>query len=44
METQKIIYLSNAIPSNEESKFATKYWYVIDTQTAKDKYNRNNSL
>ena len=29
---------------SEESKFATKKWYVIDTQTAKDKYNQNNSI
>ena len=26
------------------NKFATKKWYVIDCQTAKDKYNQNNSL
>ena len=48
METQKIINLLNAIPlnatSNEKSKFATKRWYVIDSQTAKDKYNQNNSI
>ena len=30
--------------SNEESKFAKKKWYVIDSQTAKDKYNQNNSI
>ena len=30
--------------SNKESKFATKNWYVIDSQTAKDKYNQNNSI
>ena len=30
--------------SNEESTFATKKWYVIDSQTAKDKYNQNNSI
>ena len=30
--------------SNEESKFATKKWYVIDSQTAKDKYNESNSI
>ena len=30
--------------SNEESKFATKKLYVIDSQTAKDKYNQNNSI
>ena len=33
MDTQKIINLLND-SSNEESKFATKKWYVIDTQTA----------
>ena len=41
METQKIINLLNH-SSNEESKFATKKWYVIDSQTAK--YNKNNSI
>ena len=39
METQK---LNDS--SNEESKFATKKWYAIDNQTAKDKYSQNNSL
>ena len=29
---------------NEESKVATKMWYVIDSQTAKDKYNQHNSI
>ena len=29
--------------SNEQSKLPTKKWYVIDSQTAKDKYNQNNS-
>ena len=43
METQKIINLLND-SSNEESKFATKKWYSIDSQTTKDKYNQNNSL
>ena len=33
---QKIINLLND-SSNEESKFATKKWYVIDSQTTKDK-------
>ena len=37
METQKIINLLND-SSNEESKYATKKWYVIDSQTAKGKY------
>ena len=36
METQKIINLLND-SSNEESKFATKKWYVVDSQTAEDK-------
>ena len=43
MESQKIINLSND-SSNEESKFVTKKWYVIDSQTAKDKYNQSNSF
>ena len=30
--------------SNEESKFATKQWYVIDSQTAEGKYDQNNSI
>ena len=29
---------------NEESKVATKMWYVIDSQTAKDKYKQQNSI
>ena len=43
METQKIINLLND-SSNEESKFATKRWYVKDSHTAKDKHNQNNSI
>ena len=43
METQKIINLLND-SSNEESKFATKKWYVINNQTAKGKYDQNNSV
>ena len=43
METQKIMNLLND-SSNEESKFATKKWYVIDSQTSKDKYNQNNCI
>ena len=43
METQKIINLLND-SSNEESKFSTKKWYVIDTETGKDKYNQNNCI
>ena len=30
--------------SNEESKFVSKKWYVIDSQTAKDKYNQFSSI
>ena len=36
METQKIINLLH-YSSNEESKFATKKWHVIDSQTTKGK-------
>ena len=36
METQTIINLLNDL-SIEESKFATKKWYVIYSQTAKEK-------
>ena len=43
METQKTINLLND-SRNEESKFATKKWYVIGSQTAKDKYNQNSSI
>ena len=43
METQKIINLLNN-SSNEESKFATKKWCVINNQTAQDKHNQNNSI
>ena len=43
METQKVINLLND-SSNEESKFATKRWYVKDSHTAKDKHNQNNSI
>ena len=37
IETQKVINLLND-SSNEESIFATKTWYVIDSQTTKGKY------
>ena len=30
--------------SNEEFKFTSKKWYVIDSQIAKDKYNQSNSI
>ena len=43
METQKIINLLND-SSNEESKFATKKWYVIDSQTTKGKYKPDNTI
>ena len=42
METQKIINLLND-SSNEESKFATKKWYVIDSQTTKGKYKQDDT-
>ena len=43
MGTQKIINLLND-SSNEELKFATKKWYVIDSQTAKGKYKQGDLL
>ena len=43
MTRQKIINLLND-SINEESKFATKIQYVIDSQTAKGKYDQNNSI
>ena len=43
METQKIINLLND-SSNEESKFATKKWYVIDSQTTKGKYKQEDTI
>ena len=43
METQKIINLLND-SSNEESKFATKKWYVIDSQTTKGKYKEGDTI
>ena len=43
MEVQKIINLLND-STNEESKFASKNWHVIDSQTAKGKYDQNNSI
>ena len=41
MQTQKIINLLND-SSNKEQKFATKKWYVIDSQTTKGKYKQGN--
>ena len=43
METQKIINLLND-SSNEESKFATKKWYVIDSQTTKGKFKQGDTV
>ena len=43
METQNIINLLND-SSNEESKFATKKWYVIDSQTTKGKYKQGDTI
>ena len=43
METQKIINLLND-SSNKESKFATKKWYVIDSETTKGKYKQGDTI
>ena len=43
METQKIIISLND-SSNEESKFATKKWYVIASQTTKGKYKQDDTI
>ena len=43
MEPQKIINLLND-SSYEESKFARKKWQIIDSQTAKGKYDQNDSI
>ena len=43
MKRQKIINLFND-SSNEESKFATKKWYVIDSQTTKGKYKQGDTI
>ena len=43
MKTKKIINLLN-YSSNEESKFATKKWYVIDSQTTKYKYKQGDTI
>ena len=43
METQKVINLLNN-SNYEESKFATKKWYVINSQTVKSKYNQNSFI
>ena len=43
METQKIINLLKD-SSNEESKFATKRWYVIESQTTKVKNKQGDTI
>ena len=43
METQKILNLLND-SSSEEFKFATKKWYVIDSQTTKGKYKQDDTI
>ena len=43
METQKIRNLLND-SSNEELKFATKKWYVIDSQTTRGKYKQGDTI
>ena len=43
IETQKIINLLND-SSNEEPKFATKKWYVIDNQKTKGKYKQDDTI
>ena len=43
MGTLKIINLLND-SSNEKSKFATKMWYVIDSQTTKGKHKQGNTI
>ena len=43
METQNIINLLND-SSSEESKFATKKWYVIDIQKTKGKSKQSDTI
>ena len=43
MEAQKIINLIND-SSNEDSKFATKKWYVKDSKTTKSKYKQGDTI
>ena len=43
METQKITILLNN-SNNEDSKFVTKKWYVIDSQTTKGKCKQGNTI
>ena len=42
METQKIINLLND-SDNENSKFATKKWYIIDSES-KGNYSHNDEI
>ena len=42
METQKIMNLLN-VSDNENSKFATKKWYIIDSE-AKGNYSYKNPI
>ena len=42
METQKIVNLLNS-SENENSKFATKKWYVIDSES-RDEYSHNDAI
>ena len=42
METQKIVNLLNA-SDNENSKLATKKWYIIDNES-KDNYSHHNPI
>ena len=43
MKTRKIINLLN-YSNNEESKFTTKKWYVIESQTTKGKYKQGSTI
>ena len=43
MKTRKIINLLND-SNNEESKFTTKKWYVIESQTTKGKYKQGSTI
>ena len=42
METQKILNLWN-VSDNENSKFATKKWYIIDSESNSN-YSRHNPI
>ena len=42
METQKIVNLLNG-SDNDNSKFATKKWYIIDNETKGD-YSQNDEI